>query len=95
MWQHSAGHIPQMFTLLSQRLFLGHALGKTWGKCQKYITLTMFLHSSGKPHHAVPQVLQHGFPKAIFSDYSEAEIATKLKGWGSKAWLSWLEIHEV
>jgi len=41
MWQHSAGHIPQMFTLLSWRLFLGYARGKTWGKCQKFITLTM------------------------------------------------------
>lgn len=51
MWQHSAGHIPETFTLLSLRLFLGHALEKTWGKCQKYIALTMLLHSPGELHH--------------------------------------------
>lgn len=67
------------------------------------------LHSSGKPHHCCVPVLQHRFPKAIYSDCSEAKEAgwsesvgqnwikvpaTKLK-MGEKAWLSQQEMDKV
>lgn len=89
MWQHSASHIPEMFTLLSLKLFLGHALGKTWGKCQKYITLTVLLCSPGKPYHyCAPSTPAQTPQSQVKVEENRGEQEKEREGWGTKRVLS-------